>query len=288
MNTTPLRSGIAVATALAMLAAAPVTAQHYVALESPGEPGSCEISPGTGLVTVDIVHYTGGLGVTAVQFAAPVPSCLGAGAAWVADVWPYPLVIGGTQTGAAISYGGCFTGPIHVGSIWISIPGTPEQCCHMQVVPDPSAPTGRIEAVDCAATRIFPVAGPGAVFNSGGASCAGVDPPTDPVPADAETYVALDATLSWTPGDVRNPCLVLAYPYGTLALGTHPDSLATVGYDVDPPFDPGPLSPLTTYYWQVSYAFLDSGAQSPVWSFTTRDAVPARATTWGRLKALYE
>ena len=116
-----------------------------------------------------------------------------------------------------------------------------------------------------------------------------MDPPYAPEPVHAATDVALNTTLSWTPGETRNPCGLLAYPYGILSMGTHPDSLVDIGWDMPNPFDPGALETTTTYYWQVVYQFGEDGASSPVWEFTTTPApLPVEATTWGRLKALYE
>jgi hypothetical protein len=54
-------------------------------------------------------------------------------------------------------------------------------------------------------------------------------------------------------------------------------------------YDPGSLFPTTTYYWKVSAWHLGPGGTTttPVWSFTTEDAVPVKQSTWGAIKALY-
>ena len=263
-------------------------AQQYVALETPGMPGSCEITPTWGFVDVAVVHYAGA-GARGLQFAAPVTSCLGPSAAWLSDNWAFGPVIGNSQDGVALPYGQCLSGTVVLGVIKLMIPEIPSPCCHLQLLPHPSSASGKVEALDCAGSIVpinFTVGG---VFNAGGTTCAAMDPPHTPAPAPGATDVALNTTLSWTPGETRNPCGLLASPYGILSMGTHPDSLVDIGWDMPNPFDPGVLDKATTYYWKVVYSFGEDGATSPLWEFTTSDTpLPTEATTWGRLKALYE
>ena len=89
--------------------------------------------------------------VSAVQFAAPVPGCM-TGATWIADVNPY-LALGSSQTGLSVAYGGCITGPIHVSTIHVFSAGLTSADCPYPVIPDPAAPTGFIEVIDCAGVK---------------------------------------------------------------------------------------------------------------------------------------
>lgn len=120
----------------------------------------CSIVDIVGLVEVYVVH-TAHSGATAVQFSAPVPSCWGA--VWLADTNPFPLVIGNTQDGMAVSYGGCLNAPVHVTTMLIYGQALAGNCCQFPVLPDPNAPTGRIEAVDCALTKTYPSSQPAVV-----------------------------------------------------------------------------------------------------------------------------
>ena len=109
--------------------------------------GNCLIADITGLITMYVVHtYTPG--ATALQFSAPLTSCM-AGVTFLADTPVYPVTIGNSQTGIAIGYGACLAAPIHV--LTISAFGTGiSPCCPYEVLPDPSEPSGQIVAVDCA------------------------------------------------------------------------------------------------------------------------------------------
>jgi hypothetical protein len=115
---------------------------------------SCEIDDNAGVVYVYVVHEYHP-GASAIQFSAPVPSCW-TGAVWLADTIQFPLTIGNTQDGIAVSYGGCQAGRVHIASMLISTGGTGGECCEYLVLPDPVAPSGQIEGVDCAVSGTFP------------------------------------------------------------------------------------------------------------------------------------
>jgi hypothetical protein len=278
-----------VALAAILILAGPSYAQQYLALESPGMPGSCEMMPSWGFVDIAVVHYTGVAGASGIQLAAPMPSCFGNDASWVGDQWNGTLTIGDSQNGVVVTYGQCVTGTFVVGTISFLVPNLPDQCCTVEAAGHPSSASGKVEALNCSSGLVELPNSTGGVLNAGGTSCTSVEAPHTPAPAHNDTEVARNTMLSWIPGATTNPCAVLAYPYGILSMGTHPDSLVAIGWDMSSPFDPGVLEPSTTYYWQVVYSFVDSGASSPVWAFTTNNAsLPVEATTWGRLKALYE
>ena len=70
--------------------------------------------------TAELMHFyvvqTDAAGATAVEFAAPIPGCMN-GASWLADGNAFPVVLGNSQTGAAVAYGACLSGPIHIMTI---------------------------------------------------------------------------------------------------------------------------------------------------------------------------
>jgi V8-like Glu-specific endopeptidase len=98
-----------------------------------------------------------------------------------------------------------------------------------------------------------------------GAGGCGVDPAADPVPANSSVNVSVDlAELSWTNGGgaVTNE----------LYFGTDPGSLTLVqsgslssGWTITS----GPLSYMTTYFWQVVEIGDTCSTPGTVWSFTT-------------------
>ena len=107
-------------------------------------------------------------------------------------------------------------------------------------------------------------------------------------PPDGATNVPLDAKLSWEPARSGLP--------GCSLYITRDPSCAT-GQDITPTppqcgfFDPGPLSPNTTYYWRPYWYVNDgwgSGATTAMHSFkTVADPLAAESSTWGHVKAMY-
>jgi len=130
-----------------LLSASAVFAQGgALCLFSDPDGNECSINdPGPGLVTVYVVH-TQTAGASASRFSAPQPSCA-TGWTYIADTSPFPVVIGNSQTGVAVAYGGCLTGPIHVLTINYFTAGTVVDCPY-EVLPEPGV--GHIEVVDCA------------------------------------------------------------------------------------------------------------------------------------------
>ena len=106
-----------------------------------------------GLLEVYVVHNNIP-GATACQFSAPIPACM-AGVAWLSDTPEFPVVIGNSQTGVSIGYGECLTSPIHVMTITYFGSGLTQACCYYEVLPDPSAASGRIEVVDCNSLLLY-------------------------------------------------------------------------------------------------------------------------------------
>lgn len=107
-----------------------------------------------GLTQVYIVHSRTD-GAMASQFSAPKPTCW-TNALYLSDVTMWPGSVGNSQTGIAIGYGACRTDAVHVMSINYFIQTVPTQfCCPYPVLPDPHAPSGRIEIADCSSNVVY-------------------------------------------------------------------------------------------------------------------------------------
>jgi hypothetical protein len=87
------------------------------------------------------------------------------------------------------------------------------------------------------------------------------DIPENPSPADGATGIATNVILDWDdcPG---------ASSYDVYFGTTSPPP--SVGNETISSYDPGTLSPNTTYYWQVVAENLCGETAGPVWSFTTQ------------------
>lgn len=211
-------------------------------------------------------------GITGVQFAAPMPTCM-TGATYLSDEWVYPVSLGDSQTGIAIGWSSCETGMVHVLTINYYMQGLSD-CCRYRVVPDPRNPNHRIELWDCDSNLVIGGGGVGLVSNWFGTKFENRTPP------DGAIDQPLDTDLFCT---VRY-CSCNSQPYVWIYFGTTPDPPA-VAADVPFPYDPGPLQPKTTYYWKLRDA--EIGMTTPVWSFTTGKGVPTQRTSWGAIKALF-
>jgi hypothetical protein len=92
----------------------------------------------------------------------------------------------------------------------------------------------------------------------------------DPVPAEAATDVAIDATLSWHAGrEAVAHQVYFGKDKNAVAQGTAPAAPAT-----EASFTPADLNLATTYYWrvdEVNEVQTPSVYAGPVWSFTTQD-----------------
>jgi hypothetical protein len=89
-----------------------------------------------------------------------------------------------------------------------------------------------------------------------------------PTPADGATDAATDQVLSWQPGQTTVKHHV--YFGGDRDAVTQGAAGADKGTQTETTFTPGPLDPVTTYYWRVDEIKVDgSTVAGPVWSFTT-------------------
>jgi hypothetical protein len=218
--------------------------------------------------------------VTAVQYWAPIPNCW-EGATYFGDDNQFPVTIGDSQSGIAIAFGDCLSEPVHVQTInvLVSQPLPSDVCCWFQPQPHPQSISGEIEFADCDQTKFFGIGSPGVVGD-------GNAPPvvSNRQPADGALSRPLDSQLSWETASCS------LYPHThSVYFGTTPDP-PQVAPDHEPAtYDPGLLLPNTTYYWKIMVWHHGSGGTTttPVWNFATEDAVPAKQSTWGAIKALY-
>jgi len=96
------------------------------------------------------------------------------------------------------------------------------------------------------------------------------DTPRYPYPANSETNVPLDLELNWIGGDPNGDDVTYDIYFGTTSqppkiVSNHPENT----------YDPGELTNLTTYYWQiVSFDEHDASTTGPIWSFTTSSNIP--------------
>jgi hypothetical protein len=236
----------------------------------------------TGLVPVYIIANPGPLdGLTAVQFMAAIPDCW-TGTVHLGDLWDFPTVIGNSQTGVSIGFGGCYTDPVYVGTINLFSSIIPTDCCHYTVDPDPLALTGQVEYVDCSATKFTADGGPVAWVGT----LIGETSIIDMFPPDGAAAQPLDTDISWT----VSTCCITGVSYKAVHFGTTTDPPMVAWGDPANSYDPGPLMPGTTYYWRMSiaYGFCPGGESgTPLMSFTTEESVPVNHSTWGAIKALY-
>ena len=95
------------------------------------------------------------------------------------------------------------------------------------------------------------------------------NPPSNPSPSDDSTNQSLTAQLSWTGGDPDGDAVVYdVYLNSGAVIPTTKVSIHQSGTT----FNPGTLTPGTTYSWRV-WSFDQHGVSTsgPVWSFTTGD-----------------
>jgi len=242
-------------------------AQTSIGLYSDVSGNTCSFSGNDpGLFTAYVVVRPSN-GVSAVQFSAPVPACLGS--SFVSElVPPGMLSLGSSQTGMSIALQNCSQSPISVLQITYMRSGSTDACCEYTIAPDPAV--GTLAASDCFFQEI-PMVSVASHFNAD-ASCACVGnsppvPPTNPSPFDGENAVSTLTSLSWFGFDVDDNISEYDLYFGTTP--TPPlvaAGLTTAGYT-----PAAPLAGLTQHYWRV-VARDDKGleAASPTWTFTTR------------------
>lgn len=145
------------------LAFAPAFAQSgAVCLFSDVDGTQCDFQDAAPGAVFFYVFHTQTPGATAVQFAAPFPSCM-TGVSFLGDVNAFPVTVGDSQDGVSIAYGGCFSGPIHVLTITGFGNGLTAADCLYPVMPIPGE--AGVRMVDCD-SRNLPATGGVAYINS--------------------------------------------------------------------------------------------------------------------------
>ncbi|UCG51583.1 MAG: hypothetical protein JSW58_15575 [Candidatus Latescibacterota bacterium] len=227
----------------------------------------CNIPDTTpGLLNAYVVVTNSAAGLTAVQFAAPVPPCFTG--YYLADGAVFPVTVGNSQTGVSIGFGSCQVTPLHVLTIQLFVQGTTPPCCEYPVVPDPNAPSGEIELVDCDQNLLY--GGGGISVINGDPSCpCGQAPysPSNPFPPNGAFDVWLSVTLSWDASDPQGDLLNFDVYFGNT-----PSPPLVAGFHPDDSYEVGPLSPGTDYYWQIVVRDTDNNETTgPVWFFETAE-----------------
>ncbi|HEU4366467.1 MAG TPA: FlgD immunoglobulin-like domain containing protein [Candidatus Krumholzibacteria bacterium] len=264
---TPLIA-LCVAVFYAAIIPAPVSAQGpSVGLYSDAAGSGCSLSDNSqGFFNAYVVVRPGPQGVSAVQFSAPPPPCFTG--VYVGDqTVAGTLVLGNSQTGVSVSLTTCSAFTTHVLTIQYFGYGTTPPCCEYPVLPDPLI--GEVTVVDCF-FNTEPATGVVSMINADGSCpCAGnspPNPPDSPIPAHLSGNVVLDQVLSWTATDPDDN--IAGYD---VYFGTDPSPpLAATGLTTAS-YDPGPLEPVTTYYWRIVVRdVLGSETSGDVWMFSTR------------------
>ena len=125
----------------------------------------CDKTPGLLNIYVVCRWFNGS---TAVQFAAPKPSC--STAAYLSDTLVFPVTIGNSQYGVAVGFGSCRMPPVHVLTITYFAYGTTPADCVYLTLPDPLSGSGWIEIADCN-FDLVQVTGGGNFINPPEAAC---------------------------------------------------------------------------------------------------------------------
>jgi hypothetical protein len=102
-----------------------------------------------GTISIYIFHFDHN-GSIAAQFKLDL---FNTGWTWLGDSWNTPTAIGSSVSGVSLGYGGCAPAPTYLGVVNVTGTASPS-CRFIQIVPDPSAPTGEIEVVDCVGNKL--------------------------------------------------------------------------------------------------------------------------------------
>jgi hypothetical protein len=136
----------------------------YIALffDQPAYSNRCYDDLTAALVPVYVVHQLTP-GATASQFM--VVSGGGFNCVYTGEIIAVPVSIGSTQSGISVSYGGCVPSTILIATMNYFCQGISPANAYLEVVPDPAAPTGTIEVVDCSFVKLVAYGGR-AYFNT--------------------------------------------------------------------------------------------------------------------------
>jgi hypothetical protein len=135
---------------------------------------TCDVTDVAGLVTVYVFHINT-IGSTASQFKI-LPSA-GVTMTHLADNSAF-LTIGNSQTGIAIAYQACFTGPLEILSMSYLGSGTSVACSDLTVVEDPTANPPGLFVTDCASppNKLIGLGSTAIINDDGGCPCPDIVP----------------------------------------------------------------------------------------------------------------
>jgi hypothetical protein len=125
----------------------------------------CDANPGLLSIYILYVYPLPG-GATGVEFSAPKPSCFTG--MYLSDTRPFPVTIGGSQTGVSIGFGTCQQPPVHVLTINYYGYGTTPPDCQYRTLPHPVG--GEVAMVDCNDNLLY-LDGGGGYINSPEGDC---------------------------------------------------------------------------------------------------------------------
>ncbi len=251
------------------MAATSARAQNAsIGLYSDASGNSCSFSgDAPGYVTAYVVVRPDPRGVTAVQFAAPLPACYGA--TYLYDqAASAALVLGNSQTGVSVALSQCVDDPVNVLQIvYYQTGGATASCCPYPIIPDPALET--LSASDCA-FQDLPIAGVTSHMNAD-ASCACLGnsapyAPSNPFPQDNTAGSSTRPFMNWYADDVDGN--LVDYD---IYIGTTPSPPLVASHLSEPNYVPAALAPFTQHYWRVvARDALGLESSGPVWAFTTR------------------
>ena len=130
---------------------------------------SCNLADrNAGLCSIYVVHIEGS-GVTGAQFSARAPACFTA--TWLSDTAVFPVILGDSQSGVSVAYGGCMSSPVHILTITFLCQGLTAECCPYRVLPHPGSTSGEIEVSDCNFTVLYAAGGRAVINGNPGCPC---------------------------------------------------------------------------------------------------------------------
>jgi len=195
-----------------------------------GAQGCNLVDPTFTTVNVEVVH-TGDMLSNTSQFrvaASPGMTMISSGV-----TYHIGLHLGDIMNGVVITYIGCQTPPLHLATLSYFGLGSSAPCSYFEVLPDPSAASGKIEIVDCG-LAVWEGLG-GRLTVNGDESCP-CGPPEIPPPAATVTTTPVGLTVTvdgqpytspheftWTPGTVHTVIADSSQAYGS-------DSVAVYSY----------------------------------------------------------
>lgn len=148
----------------------------------------CEITDrgAPGVISIVVLHVEA-LGATASQFRVEIPGSMVW--AWVGETSFFPIHIGNSMDGIAVSYGGdCLSGTFQILSIDFFVQGLAPECSYVRVVPDPNTLSGEIEIVDCSSQVSYGYSTEDIVNSNVSCQCAPGPVSCYPVPVNETTW----------------------------------------------------------------------------------------------------